>query len=91
MRCSSHFRRSSHDRDETSIITGIPLNQNTQFMNAVRAHLAGYNLTEGDGSFVRSLQSIRMNQAIEVANVRMGSDSEYLAARMTNPLTRSAQ
>jgi hypothetical protein len=71
------------------------LNQNTQFTNSVRAHrggnLAGYNLTEGDGSLVRSLQSIRMNQAIEVANVRMGSDSEYLAARMTSPLTRSAQ
>jgi hypothetical protein len=42
-------------------------------MSSERAHrdgiLAGYNLAaEGDGLSVRSLQSTRMNQAIEVAN-----------------------
>jgi len=46
-------------------------------MSSGRAHrggiLAGYNLTaEGDGLSVRSLQSTRMNQTIEVASVRMG-------------------
>jgi hypothetical protein len=55
---------------------GVPLNPNTQFMSSGRAHrggiLAGYNLTaEGDGLSVCSLQSTRMNQTIEVANVRI--------------------
>jgi hypothetical protein len=61
-----------------SIIFGVPVNLNTQFMSSGRAHrdgiLAGCNLTaERDGLSARSLQSTRMNQTIEVANVRIGS------------------
>jgi hypothetical protein len=47
-------------------------------MSSGRAHrrdiLAGDSLAaEGDGLSVRSLQSTRMNQTIELANVRMRS------------------
>ena len=66
-----------------ALAVGVPLNLNTQFMGSGRAHrggiLAGHNVTaEGDGLFVSSLQSTRMNQTIEVANVRVGSKCEEL-------------